>query len=95
MEILYCSLGFHASIGTCQSCSKELTTYDNHCICKNNHKTCNDCYMDVVFEVALDGGNQKEIHVLCTTCGDILARQLRQKYLENTSLSTLMILICG
>ena len=71
MEILYCSLGFHASIGTCQSCSKELTTYHNHCICKNNHKTCNDCYMDVVIEAALDGGNQKEI--LCTTGGDILA----------------------
>lgn len=68
MKIPYCSLGFHTSIGTCQKCSKELTTYHKHWICENDHKTCNDCHADVVFEAAIDGAVKKEI--LCTTCGD-------------------------
>lgn len=93
MEILYCSLGFHASIGTCQSCSKELTTYHNHCICKNNHKTCNDCYMDVVIEAALDVMVAIK-NRYCARQVETYLPQLSQKYLENTSLPTLMILIC-
>ena len=51
---------------TCQSCCKEFTKYHKHLSCENDHKSCNDCYMDLFYEATQDGGKQAEIQ--CTQC---------------------------